>query len=367
MKRHAIVASLLLSISSGVESQQHIKLYTTSAKFNANFFNLEPGRTFSTNQHFQFESATSKLFHTELSIHASGEDENSHVVVTSVHVERMGNDDAATANLNYDGDATTATTVTLESVVSVTFSDVGLYKAVKRSPIAGGWEDKTAPDVATILTKTVSSSDLLNVLIAADLITDDATVELSFAEFDGSPDERGVTTTPTEIVSKHINDGWPMFFAGVMITLLFVSIASVVFWLFKKESGHWPFTKNSADDGSCNSVHYEGDIDLEVTTTASGVLGLKGHHPNNENIHPNKAYRRKRRGVSSSSKTHSTTDVSTVWELGSPKTQKSGGMSVSSKHPLGITSMRKLDTFLTPQKPKSDRVQIYDIERLTRT
>eukprot|EP00584_Thalassiosira_punctigera_P003915 CAMPEP_0172545226 /NCGR_PEP_ID=MMETSP1067-20121228/15192_1 /TAXON_ID=265564 ORGANISM="Thalassiosira punctigera, Strain Tpunct2005C2" /NCGR_SAMPLE_ID=MMETSP1067 /ASSEMBLY_ACC=CAM_ASM_000444 /LENGTH=362 /DNA_ID=CAMNT_0013331929 /DNA_START=199 /DNA_END=1287 /DNA_ORIENTATION=- len=362
MKRHAIIlASLLLSISSGVESQQNIKIFTTSAKFNAKF-NLDPGRIFLTNQQFQFESATSKLFHAELSTYTNyGDGENPHVVVTSVHVERSNADAIG-------GGATMAPTLSLESIVSVTFSNASLYKALKRSPIAGG-ENKTSPNVASILAETVSSSDLLKVLVAADLITEDAMVEFSFAEFDGSPDKRGITSTQTDIVSTQQNDGWPMFFAGVMISLLFVSIISIVYWLFKKEKDGLPSKNNSGGDGSCNnSVHYEGNIDLEVATTATGVLGLRGHHPNNENMHPNKrTHPRKRRGNSSSNKTDGTTHVSTIGDLGTPKTHKSGVASVSSKHQLGITSMRKLDSFLTPQKPKSDRVRMYDMERLTRT
>ena len=257
---------------------------------------------------------------------------------------------------------------------------MGLYNAVKRSPIAGGWEDKTDPDLESMLTQTVSSTDILNVLIGEDLVEDDARVlELSFTEFDGSPTERGVTATQTEIVSTPQNDGWPMFFAGFMIALLFATIAVVGSWVFKKETGHWPFMQNkdAADDGSNRSVHFQGDVDLEemqmpispTATTASGVLGLKGYHPaeadlDAENFHPNsRAYRRKGRSSSSNSSS-SKTDNTTNASIAQSETQKSGAK-------LGIVSMRRLNSFLTPQKPKSSshdaRVSLYDVERLTRT
>ncbi|KAL7536553.1 hypothetical protein ACHAXR_007238, partial [Thalassiosira sp. AJA248-18] len=248
----------------------------------------------------------------------------------------------------------------------------GLHMALEISPITEVGEENTGDtDVASILTKTVSSSDILKVLIASELVADDSTVlELSFTEFDGSPDERGVTATETDIVSRSKNEGWPMFIAGALITLVFVGIAGVGTWVYKKEFGD---EKRSADGGSSsNSVHYNGDVnlDLEVATTASGVLGLKGHHPQaDENVHPNEnnPFRRRRRGASSSSQTDNTTAFSSAQDFSSPKTQKSGVASVSSKHPLGITSMRKLETFLTPQKAKSDRVPLYDIVRLTKT
>lgn len=349
-------------------SEQHIQLSTASAKFLVSL-SSEPARTFSTNQHFQFESITSKLFHTELSTHASNVSSNSHVVATGVHVERMRNTGAKNLDSGAKETADTATaaaTLNLESIISVTFSDVGLGNAaVMRSPVDGGWEAQpTTADIASILTKVVSSSDILNILVGAELVPDDATVlDLSFAEFNGSLNERGMTFTETEIVSKNINDGWPMFFAGVMITLLAVSIASVGYWIYNKEKGLAASKKSSAEDDSdscCDSVHYEGDIDVENATTASGVLGLKGRHPQaveDENAHPNRAYRRKRIS-SSTGQTYSTSDASFA-----DNTQKSGVASA----PLGITSMRRLDSFLTPQKPKSDRVPLYDIERLTRT
>ena len=366
------LSSLLLSAFGPyvVESQQHVQLTTASAKFNLSLTPNEQGHTFSTYQHFQFESATSRLFHEALTNYVGGEDSGSaksRVVVTSVHVERM-----KTTNVDDTDEADSGAALSLESVVSATFSDVGLYQAVKV-----GLNDDTSsePNLAAILTGTVSSSDVMKALIANELVAEDAkATEFSFTEFEGAIDERGVYATETDIVSKSVNDGWPMFFAGVMMTLLVVSIVSVAHWIRNKNksisSSHASTIaeKNNADDArGCKSVHYVGDVDLEVATTASGVLGLKGHHPqaeNDENAHPNRmmSYRGKRRGLQSSSGQTSSTS-SEYLSPGSPRTQKSA----SSKHPLGITSMRKLESFKTPPKPKSDRLALYDVERLTRT
>jgi len=374
----ALGSLVLIGFPCVVESQQQlVKLSTTSARFNLSITPPDQGGAFfSTNQLFQFESATSKLFHEELParIDSEGADHaRSHVVVTSVHVER-----ARMRNNDIDAEAEDAA-FTLESVVSVTFSDVGLYGAMERAPITGaGLEDDNAAqasNLAAMLTETISSSDIMMVLVGKELVADDDRIlELSFTEFNGSTSERGVYATETDIVSKSVNDGWPMFFAGIMMSLLVVSIASVSHWLYRSNKNRSDYgvpstEKNTDDDGDCKSVHYNGDIDLEVATTASGILGLKGRHPqaeNDENAHPNSmSYRRKRRYTGQA--VIATGMGSGLDLMGSPKTQKSGAMSASSKHPLGITSMRRLDSFSTPQKPKSDRVKVYDIQRLTRT
>mmetsp|Transcript_13170 Transcript_13170/g.27646 ORF Transcript_13170/g.27646 Transcript_13170/m.27646 type:complete len:86 (-) Transcript_13170:63-320(-) len=85
-------------------------------------------------------------------------------------------------------------------------------------------------------------------------------------------------------------------------------------------------------------------------------------------MNPNMMGRRKRRGGSTSQKTATTDDMSDLGHL-SPMSDISHqtNASAASKHPLGITSMRKLNTFLTPQKPKSDRVPNYNISRLVDT
>lgn len=369
IRRAVLIASVLSGISpSLVVGQQHVKLSTSSARFTVSLTS-EPDHTFSTHEHFLFESVTSKLIHTELSNVEDVFGGSANVVTTSVHVERMRNHEDRLGDAA-EAEASAPSALELESVVSVTSSDVGIHQALERSPIAEGMEDESG--IASILTEKVSPSTLLKVLVEAELVPDDARVlELSFAEFDGSVNERGIATTETDIVSKQINDGWPMFMAGVMITLVVVSIVGVVYYIVKKESGEWPFLDNNKDDGSSNSVHYRGDVDIEdAATTASGVLGLKGHHPqagrvDTENAHPNeRAYRRSRRGLSSSSstKTGSTSYASTAQD-----TARSGATRASSKHPLGIASMKKLESFLTPQKQKSDAMVMYDVERLTRT
>ena len=146
----------------------------------------------------------------------------------------------------------------------------------------------------------------------------------------------------------------------------FMPVVGVLYYVVKKERGEWPFDK-TRDDRSSSSVHYNGDLDLEVATTASGVLGLKGHHPrastDAENAHPNRnAYRRKTPG-SATSRTATTSSYAST----AGKTVRSGASRASSKHPLGITDMKRLSSFLTPQKAKSDAMVMYDVERLTRT
>ena len=332
--------SPLLSIgisSFVVAAQQHVRLTTTSANFDLSI-TFEQGRTVpSINDLFRFESITSKLFYTGLSADAGSDADHAvpHVIVVSVHVEHMTHDEyAPTANVN-DGVG-----LSLKSVVSVTFSDVGLYNALEVAPVDGGLEVNTAPDVASLLTKRVSHSEILKVMIAEELVAKDTRVlSLSFTEFDGSSNVRGVTATETDIISRKKDDGLLMFFAGVMMTFLLLGIATVSAWVYKKEVSSWD------DHDSCKIVHFKGDANLEVASTASGILGGKGHHPqaeNDENAHPNSlAYRRK-----------------------SPMSRKSGAVSASSKqHRLGIT---KMESVLTPQKSinLNDRTPMYNIERL---
>ena len=276
--------------------------------------------------------------------------------MTSVHVEHME---------NADGVGESPASLTLDSIVSVTFSEVGLAGAIiTTNPGESGGD---VSNLASTLTKAVSSEDVMKALMNEGLVTDDTELlTLSFSQFDGTSEERGIFSTETEIVTKRKNDGWPMFFAGVMLSVLLVSIWLVGSWIYQKEQ--LDKSPSSEKQSSCRSVYYDGDVDLEDATTASGVLGLKGHHPvatQDENAHPNRMNRRKRRGGSSSHKTGATDDSSQC-DAFSPMSQRTAA-SASSKQPLGITSMRKLSTFLTPQKPKSNRVNVYDIERLTYT
>ena len=284
-----------------VEATQLIKLTTTSATFDLvlgiDNDNYDGHDILSTNyEQFIFESSMSKLFHTKLSTYyADSRDidfSRSRVVATSVHIERMLPTSTSNVINEEDNDAAATTTekkntptsayVLLKSVVSVTFSDVGLYKALKAAPITGGLEAKLAPDVASHLTEIISSADLMRVLIDEELIAsnDNSTeIELSFVKFDGSLDERGMTATETEILSSgKNNDGWPMFFAGMMFAFLMVSIATVAAWIYKKE---FPFVFAGGNAGdveedaaaACKSVQYkQGDGD-DVATTASGILG----------------------------------------------------------------------------------------------
>ena len=342
-----VVLSPLLSIlcirSSFVASQQHVRLTTTTANFDLSI-TFEHGRNLSINELFRFESATSKLFHTELSTDASSNADRAmpDVIVSSVHVERMTNINGGVG-------------LKLKSVVSVTFLDVGLYNALDIASIDGGLEANTAIDVASLLTKSVSSDDILEVLTTEQVVASDTTVlGFTFTEFEGSSDERGVTTTDTDIVSNSVNDGWPMFFAGVMITFLFLGIATVGAFVYNKE---FRTSKKTGDDDSCNSIHFKCDDNIEVATT--GILGGKGHHPqakNDENAHPNSSAHRRNRLVD---------DANAAHDSNSPISPRSGVMSVSSKHPLGIT---KLESIITPRRPKrhSDRTPMQDIERLTR-
>jgi len=368
-----LICTIVNCLIGVVESQQQIKLTTDSANFNL-IIPAEQGNTFTTNEHFRFESVMSRLFHTKLSEFASS-DVNSRIIATNVNVERMRNPDKAkpwnkknkdgedeVLYMKYDGedeDETSTTPVvadlTLNSVVSTTSSDVGLHNALTIGEV------EEVPSLASVLSKIVSSYDILNALIAEDLIMVDDTpsiTEFSFEDFEDG-EMRGVTATETEFVQRKGSNG-PM---GWAIFLLIVAILSGASYVYKQEYGHWPFMKARSGD-ECDSVHFEGDIDddIENATTASGVLGLKGGHPNamanNENAHPNNMLVRRKsshRGLSSSSIQGRS--------LSSPKTQTSGN---SSKHPVGILPSSKYPVggnFLTPPQKQSSR----RLERLTST
>ena len=370
-----LICTIINCLISVVESQQQIKLTTDSANFNL-IIPAEQGNTYTTNEQFRFESVMSRLFHTKLSEYASS-DVNSRIIATNVNVERMRNPDKAkpwnkknkdgeeaeeVLYMKYDGDEDeTSTTpvvadLTLNSIVSTTSSDVGLHNALMIGEV------EEVPSLASVLRKIVSSDDILNALIAEDLIMDDDTpsiTEFSFEDFEEG-EMRGVTATETEFVQRKGSNG-PM---GWAIFLLLVAILSGASYVYKQEYGHWPFMK-ARSGGDCDSVHFEGDIDddIENATTASGVLGLKGGHPNaianNENAHPNNMLVRRKsshRGLSSSSN-----QGRNVQSLSSPRTQTSGN---SSKHPVGILpSKYPVGHFLTPPQKQSSR----RLERMTST
>ena len=366
-----LICTIVNCLIGVVESQQQIKLTTDSANFNL-IIPAEQGHTYTTNEHFLFESVMSRLFHTKLSEYASS-DVNSRIIATNVNVERMRNPDKAkpwnkknkdgeeeVLYMKYDGDEDEDETpvvadLTLNSVVSTTSSDVGLHNALTIGEV------EEVPSLASILSKIVSSDDILNALITEDLVMVDDTpsiTEFSFEDFEDG-EMRGVTATETEFVQRKGSNG-PM---GWAIFLLIVAILSGASYVYKQEYGHWPFMKARSGD-ECDSVHFEGDIDddIENATTASGVLGLKGGHPNaianNENAHPNNMLVRRKssnRGLSSSSIQGRS--------LSSPRTQTSGN---SSKHPVGILPSKYPvgGNFLTPpQKKQSSR----KLERLTST
>mmetsp|Transcript_20621 Transcript_20621/g.43347 ORF Transcript_20621/g.43347 Transcript_20621/m.43347 type:complete len:355 (+) Transcript_20621:221-1285(+) len=354
MRGKGMKYTLLAVLSACVECQQSVKLTTKSANFHLSMTS-EPDQTFSLKHHFQFESATSKLFQENISDYTGEKDRRA--VVTSVHVEHIqyGSGDAAASSGSYS----------LDSIVSVTFSEVGLVG----STITTLNKDKDIPSLSAALNEIISGAELKKVLVEEGLAGDDNKIlKLSFSDFDGSVEQRGLYSNDAEIVSIRTNEGWPMFFAGVMVVVMLVCIWLVGSWIYKKETRDDEAA--SGKESSCQSVHYDGDVDLEVATTASGVLGLKGHHPvvDQENMNPNMMGRRKRRGGSTSQKTATTDDMSDLGHL-SPMSDISHqtNASAASKHPLGITSMRKLNTFLTPQKPKSDRVPNYNISRLADT
>lgn len=296
-------------------------------------------------EYFQFESATSKLFHTKLSEYdAPGYD--SHAVVTGVHVEKVVHDNAKI--------------MSVDSVVSVTFSEVGLSGALMRGI------DEEEHELADVLSTTVSNVDMMNVLLDIGLADATSIAEMTFVPFTGSINERGVYSTDTDLISKKKNSSWPMFFAGVMISLILCGITAMGLYTYLNENGMWMRRQKSN-----KSVVAEGDIDIENATTASGVLGLKGRHPEaeeKENAHPNHKRRsRKGQGAIINSLTMDTDDVTDFEdvELTPSSMTPQSCVSAASRFPLGITSMRKLNTFMTPQRPKSDKVVMYDVNRFS--
>ena len=320
-------------------AQQQVRLHTASSNF---VLKLSSPRSWNVHEYFQFESATSKLFHNKLSEYQR-EGYDSHAVVTGVHVEKVQHQDD--------------TIMSVRSVVSVTFSEL-----VLKGALVIGLEDKK-DDLSTLLTETVTNVDMMNVLLDIGLADATSIAEMSFAPFDGSINQRGVYSTDTDLVSKRKNSSWPMFFAGVMITLILCGITAMGLYTYLNEHGTWMKRQKSN-----KSVHYEGDVDEENATTASGVLGLKGSHPeaeDKENNHPNSRRRsRKRQGVIPSCLTMET-DENTFEDVQLTPSSMTPQSCVSnaSRHPLGITSMRKLNSFLTPQKPKNDKVILYDVNR----
>ena len=270
---------------------------------------------------------------------------DSHAVVTGVHVEKV----------HYDN----AQIMTVESIVSVTFSEVGLSNALMRGL------DEEGEDVSSVLDKTVTSVDMMNVLLDIGLVDATAITDIAFSPFTGPLNQRGVYSTDTDLVSSRKNSGWPMFFAGVMVTLILAGITAMGLYTYLNENGTWMRRQKSN-----KSVHYNGNVDIENATTASGVLGLKGHHPeleDKENAHPNSNRRRYRKGQGPipntfTMDTDDITDFEDVQLTPSSLTPQSC-VSTASRHPLGITSMRKLGSFKTPQRPKSERMALYDVNR----
>ena len=309
-----------------------------------------------TQQQFQFESAASKLFHNKITHRDRGENDpyaSSRAVLTTVQVN-----DKFTVNDFF----------TMEAVVSVTFSQVGIYKALKRSPLTGGLEEKVAPNLAYLLSNLVSEQELVSVLELSGVINEggieEDQLQVSFESFDGDFNERGMYSLgDTEIVSNGKNGGWAMFWAGIFFTLVFGSSIAVASWLYKAEHGHWPFFPDVDDAKDDVVMHNEENVMEDRIIPASGLLGLKGHHPSaasKENSHPNSAPRRRKRIGAKDSPSSFDTSAFT------PSSQATS----SSRNPLGIRSMRKLNTsFFTPQKSRSSSRQmvLYDVERLTKS
>jgi hypothetical protein len=339
-----IILPLLLLPSLSIHAQQEVQLYTSSSKFS---LSISAPRSWNVHEYFQYESATSKLFHNKLSEY-DGEGYDSHAVVTAVHVENVNHENAKIMNI--------------DSVVSVTFSEVGLKGALVRGL------DEEPDDVTDVLSKTVTNVDMMNLLLDIGLADATSIADVTFAPFTGSINERGVYSTDTDLVSKRKNSSWPMFFAGVMITLILCGISALGLFTYLNENGTWMKRQQSN-----KSVHAEGDVDVENATTASGVLGLKGHHPeaeDKENAHPNQMRRsRKGQGAILSSLTMDTDDVTDFEDvqLTPCSLTPQSCVSAASRYPLGITSMRKLNNFMTPQRPKSDKLVMYDVDRFNDT
>lgn len=317
-----------------------------------------------TQQQFQFESAASKLFHNKIIQRDRGANNDpyasSRAVLTTVQV----NDKYTVNNV-----------LTMEAVVSVTFSQVGIYKALKRSPLTGGLEEKVAPNLASLLSNVISEKDLYNVLVTAGISADyskasnDSNKEnqftMSFESFGGDFNERGMYSLgDTEIVSNGKNSGWAMFWAGIFFTLVFVTSVAVASWMYKVEHGHWPFFPDGIEDLKDTVVlsHDEEDVLEErriVLANGNGLLGLEGHHPTaSKENYPNSAPRRRKRiGAKDTPSSYASSAYS-------PNSQATS----SSRHPLGIRSMTKLNSsFFTPQKPKTRQIALYDVERLTKS
>jgi hypothetical protein len=335
---------LLLISPLPIKATQQVRLFTTSSKFT---LSLSSPRTWNVHEYFQFESATSKLFHNKLSDYDS-DGFDSHAVVTAVHVDKV----------EHEGE----TIMSVDSVVSVTFSEVGLQGAMVR-----GIDEGDQGDISAVLSETVTNVDVMNVLLDIGLADATSIAEMTFTPFEGSINERGVYSTDTDLVSKRKNNSWPMFFAGVMITLILCGITAMGLFTYLNENGTWMKRQKSN-----KSVHYEGDVDVENVTTASGVLGLKGRHPeaeDKENENPNQRRRlKKSQGAIQNSLTMDTDEVTFEdVELTPCSMTPQSCVSSSSRHPLGITSMRKLNSFMTPQKPKSDKLVMYDINRFDST
>ena len=337
------IISLILLSPVPILSQQQVRLFTTSSQFTLSL--TSPRTSWNAHEYFQFESATSKLFHTKLSEY-DDQSFDSHAVVTGVHVDKISLDGMI---------------MNVDSVVSVTLSEVGLQGALMRGL------DEGKDDISAVLSKTVTNTDMMNVLLDIGLADAVSIADMTFVPFQGSVNERGVYTTDTDLVSTRKNSNWPMFFAGVMITLLLCGITAMSLHTYLKENGTW--TKRQPSN---KSVHYEGDVDAENGTTASGVLGLKGHHPeaeDKENAHPNNSRRRSRKsqGAILSSLTMETDEVTFEDVQLTPCSMTSQSVASASRHPVGITSMRKLNSFLTPQRHKSDKMTLYDVGRWNST
>ena len=339
-------------------SQQHIKLTTSSSSVIATITAesdgpLSPLSKTSPGDLFKFEYISSKLFHRELTDHARDLD-RSQVISTAVNVEEVSMVSGA------DLEITPSLVITM--ITTSTLSDVGLYKAVTRSPLTGGWQDKETKDLAPILQERVSSAGLLDELVASGLIQEGAALDLSFQAYTGSSNERGVTATETDILSEQ-KSGWLMFAAGFFMSLLVVTIISAAGFIYLRDSGKLAYWFGDGD--GTGSVHYKGDIDVENATTASGLLGLIGHHPLADISNSGRLHRRRKK----SSSQGSTDDSSAPDTLSPTNSQLTNGTSKRKKNPLGITSMSVncRSSFRTPQKVTSGKLVVYNAERLTRT
>jgi hypothetical protein len=386
---NSLLSILFLSVIAAggvVNAQQLIKIYTTNAKFHLTIPLSDP-KTFTipTQQQFQFESALSKLFHNEITHRERGANDpyaNSRAVLTTVQLSEVGSDEVTTTGADT---FMMNNLLNVEAVVSVVFSQVGMYKAVKRSPLTGGLEEKVAPNLASLLSEVISTDELLSTLIISGIIPEndgysEELLKASFESFNGAFDERGMYTTGDMDIVSNSQGGWAMFWAGMFFTLVLGSAVGVGSWAYKSEHGHWPFFPNNIEGSFIGEsrdivVHTGGDDEEMMMMTdespTKGYLGLKGHHPiissaSKENSHPNGAYRRRRIGNTHSpgSSTNDDTMSYNYENDSSPNTQ----VSASSKHPLGIRSMRKLNApFFTPQKPKTKHMVLYDVERLTKS